>query len=65
MAGELEAPLGTIKRRLHTARKRLKAELEAAVADADEWTDGANFGLDDDGEDGSECVGAGASSSGW
>jgi len=65
MAGELEAPLGTIKRRLHTARKRLKAELEASVADADEWTDGANFGLDDDGEDGSECVGAGASSSGW
>jgi len=65
MAGELDAPLGTIKRRLHTARKRLKAELEASVADADEWTDGATFGLNDDGEDGSECVGAGVSSSGW
>ncbi len=39
MAEAQEAPVGTIKRRLHTARKRLKAELEASVADADEWTD--------------------------
>src|SRR5258708_1731329 len=29
IAGQLDVPLGTIKRRLHTARKRLKAELEA------------------------------------
>ena len=40
MAEDLDVPLGTIKRRLHTARKRLKAELQAGVADADEWTDG-------------------------
>lgn len=40
MSEDHEAPLGTIKRRLHTARHRLKAELEGSVADADEWTDG-------------------------
>ena len=28
IAGELDVPLGTIKRRLHTARKRLRIELE-------------------------------------
>ena len=39
MAERLDAPVGTIKRRLHTARKRLKAELRAGVADADEWAD--------------------------
>ena len=62
---ELDVPLGTVKRRLHTARKRLKVELETSVADPDEWTDGANFGPNDEEEDGSECVGAGVSSSGW
>ena len=41
MSERLEAPIGTIKRRLHTARKRLKAELRAENADADEWVDGA------------------------
>lgn len=45
MAERLEAPIGTIKRRLHTARKRLKAELEARAADAEEWVNGP--GLDD------------------
>jgi RNA polymerase sigma-70 factor (ECF subfamily) len=40
IAERLDAPLGTIKRRLHTARKRLKAELEAGAADGQEWTDG-------------------------
>ena len=40
IAEDLEVPIGTIKRRLHTARKRLKAELEAGVADADDWSDG-------------------------
>jgi RNA polymerase sigma-70 factor (ECF subfamily) len=40
MAEDVEAPVGTIKRRLHTARKRLKAVLEGRVADANEWTDG-------------------------
>lgn len=39
IAERLEVPIGTVKRRLHTARKRLKAELEASVADADEWGD--------------------------
>src|SRR3954454_2767797 len=39
IAEALDAPIGTIKRRLHTARKRLKAELEAGVADAADWSD--------------------------
>jgi RNA polymerase sigma-70 factor (ECF subfamily) len=39
MAEALETPVGTIKRRLHTARKRLKAVLEGSVADASEWSD--------------------------
>jgi RNA polymerase sigma-70 factor (ECF subfamily) len=39
IADQLDAPLGTIKRRLHTARKRLKAELQAVAADAEEWSD--------------------------
>jgi RNA polymerase sigma-70 factor (ECF subfamily) len=39
IAERLNTPIGTIKRRLHTARKRLKAELEAGVADAEEWSD--------------------------
>jgi RNA polymerase sigma-70 factor (ECF subfamily) len=40
MADRLDTPIGTIKRRLHTARKRLKAELEGSVSDASEWSDG-------------------------
>jgi RNA polymerase sigma-70 factor (ECF subfamily) len=40
MAEQHEAPLGTIKRRLHTARKRLRAELEAGAVDAEEWSNG-------------------------
>jgi RNA polymerase sigma-70 factor (ECF subfamily) len=47
MAERLDTPIGTIKRRLHIARKRLKAELQAGVTDAEEWTDG----LPDDDED--------------
>jgi len=43
MADSLETPVGTIKRRLHTARKRLKAELQGSVTDASEWSE-------DDGE---------------
>ncbi len=39
IAEQLDVPIGTIKRRLHTARKRLKDLLQADVADADEWTD--------------------------
>jgi len=68
IADELDVPLGTIKRRLHTARKRLKAELEASVADAEEWTDGMSLGLNEDqDEDEPGCVGsgAGAAARGW
>ena len=43
MADDHDAPIGTIKRRLHTARKRLRAELEAGVSDASEWSDEAEF----------------------
>ena len=39
IAERLDTPIGTIKRRLHTARKRLKVELQDSVADADEWSD--------------------------
>ena len=54
IAQEFEAPIGTIKRRLHTARKRLKAELESTATEIDEWTDvsgepeesGDEFGTD-------------------
>ena len=38
IADRLDAPIGTIKRRLHTARKRLKAELESCVSESDEWS---------------------------
>lgn len=39
IAESLDVPIGTVKRRLHTARNRLKAELRARSADADEWSD--------------------------
>ncbi len=51
IAEELDVPLGTVKRRLHTARKRLKQALEESVNDAAEWTDG--YGRQEDDED--EC----------
>jgi RNA polymerase sigma-70 factor (ECF subfamily) len=63
IAESLDAPIGTIKRRLHTARKRLKAELEACGGDADEWTDDPAIG-DDDEDAGADLVGAGAEESG-
>jgi RNA polymerase sigma-70 factor (ECF subfamily) len=51
IAEALDVPLGTIKRRLHTARRRLRAELAASVqGDADEWTDSPCF-TDPDGEE--------------
>jgi RNA polymerase sigma-70 factor, ECF subfamily len=59
IAETLEVPLGTVKRRLHTARKRLKRALEASVIDAREWSDGQNSRYQDD-ADGLELVGAGA-----
>ena len=37
MAERFDAPVGTIKRRLHVARKRLKDELISASDDPDEW----------------------------
>jgi RNA polymerase sigma-70 factor (ECF subfamily) len=54
IAEGLDTPIGTIKRRLHTARKRLKAELQAGVADAAEWSD---LSTDDEDEDDAELVG--------
>jgi len=58
IAEMLGVPLGTVKRRLHTARKRLKLELETSVADAQEWTDRRMVDSDDD-LDEPELVGAG------
>ena len=61
IADMFNVPLGTVKRRLHTARKRLKLELEASVADAQEWADYQVDGSDDEfDESESELVGAGA-----
>ena len=69
MAEEVEAPLGTIKRRLHTARKRLRFELESSVADAGEWSDGFaehSTGDEDDEDDAAlDCVGAGVPVEQW
>ncbi len=39
IAEMLDVPLGTVKRRLHTARKRLRVELESSVDDPQEWCD--------------------------
>ncbi len=52
IANRLETPVGTIKRRLHTARKRLRSELESGVSDASDWSD--EFHEEDE-----ELVGAG------
>jgi RNA polymerase sigma-70 factor (ECF subfamily) len=66
MAHELDVPLGTIKRRLHTARKRLRRELEASVADAQEWTEGFSLELDaDSDEPESEYAGAAVMAGSW
>lgn len=54
-AALFDVPIGTVKRRLHTARKRLKQALEGSVADPDEWTDAIESP-----EDALELVGAGA-----
>ncbi len=64
IAEELGVPLGTVKRRLHTARKRLRIELEGSVADAQEWTDGAMCDQEDE-VDEAELVGAGSGSLPW
>jgi RNA polymerase sigma-70 factor (ECF subfamily) len=59
IAQTFEVPLGTVKRRLHTARKRLKRALEASVIDVDEWSDSQNPRYQDDIEK-MEMAGAGA-----
>jgi RNA polymerase sigma-70 factor (ECF subfamily) len=66
MADELDVPLGTVKRRLHTARKRLKTELEAAVGDAEEWTDGVSLAQEvEDEEDELQLACAGSAVASW
>ena len=66
IAEEFDAPIGTIKRRLHTARKRLKAELESTATETDEWSEGS--GDPEVSDDGfgrkAELVGAGSESLG-
>jgi RNA polymerase sigma-70 factor (ECF subfamily) len=57
IAERLGVPLGTVKRRLHTARKRLRIELETSVADAQEWTDGQEVDSDEEFDE-PELVGA-------
>jgi RNA polymerase sigma-70 factor, ECF subfamily len=57
IAEMLDVPLGTVKRRLHTARKRLRLALERSIDDADEWTDGRVVDCEDDGLE-SELVGS-------
>ena len=47
MSERTGAPIGTLKRRLHTARARLKAELRAGSADADEWAAGVEDEADE------------------
>jgi len=59
IAEMLGVPLGTVKRRLHTARRRLKVELETSVDDPLEWSDAQTSNSEDD-EDDAELVGAGA-----
>jgi RNA polymerase sigma-70 factor (ECF subfamily) len=49
IADRFQVPVGTVKRRLHTARKRLKAELEAGPGDPGEWSDD-DGSLDEDPE---------------
>ncbi|MFO0958678.1 MAG: sigma-70 family RNA polymerase sigma factor [Isosphaeraceae bacterium] len=47
MAERLETPVGTIKRRLHTARKRLATVLRAQQ-DGDDWAEGSAEEIEDD-----------------
>ncbi len=63
MAEQLETPLGTIKRRLHTARKRLKVELQAHAVDAEEWADAFEGELDVEDGDQEDLVASGSARS--
>jgi RNA polymerase sigma-70 factor, ECF subfamily len=58
IAEMLDVPLGTVKRRLHTARKRLKSALEASSVEAGEWLDVAAWDPDAETPE-SELVAAG------
>jgi RNA polymerase sigma-70 factor (ECF subfamily) len=59
IAEMLDVPLGTVKRRLHTARKRLRIALENSVNDSEEWIEGSMVDSEDD-EFESDLVGSGA-----
>lgn len=50
MSREFETPVGTIKRRLHVARKRLKREMEKTSPDAPEGMNRHNEVMDEDRE---------------
>jgi RNA polymerase sigma-70 factor (ECF subfamily) len=64
IAARLEVPIGTVKRRLHTARKRLKAALLARAGDPGEWSEtDDSVEPDDDDSSRAELVGAGAGDS--
>ncbi len=58
IAERLAVPIGTVKRRLHTARKRLRAELVAQVNDAGEWSETAtSVELEDENSCSADLVG--------
>ena len=50
IADRLEVPVGTVKRRLHVARKRLKADLQSGSDDAFEWSDDLPGTIDEEDE---------------
>jgi RNA polymerase sigma-70 factor (ECF subfamily) len=56
IAEMLDVPLGTVKRRLHTARNRLKVALETSTVDPLEWSE---CRMSDSEDDDGELVGAG------
>jgi RNA polymerase sigma-70 factor (ECF subfamily) len=50
MSREFATPVGTIKRRLHVARKRLRLEMERTSPDAPRELDRRNFSHEEDRE---------------
>jgi RNA polymerase sigma-70 factor (ECF subfamily) len=64
IADELDVPLGTVKRRLHTARKRLRTVLMQSVTDAEDWVDGPDLDEQDADEESPYAL-AGVSGEGW
>jgi RNA polymerase sigma-70 factor (ECF subfamily) len=64
IAERLDVPIGTVKRRLHTARKRLRAELVDSVSDAGEWSEAARpVALEDENSGSDDLVGIGSGAS--